>query len=55
VQEVPQFDEELIDVDALGDDQADVERGLEPAAGEDGFFEEGLETGVFVGHGGRRR
>ena len=52
LQEMQQLGEELVDVNALGDDEADVERSLEPAAGEDGFFEERFGGGIFFGHGG---
>ena len=34
-QQVDEFDQEVIDINALGHDQSDVERSLEPAAEED--------------------
>jgi hypothetical protein len=39
VNQVPQLDHEQIDIGALGDDQAQIERRLQPAAPEDEHFE----------------
>jgi len=36
---VPEFDEELVNVNALREDQSEVERRLQPAAPEDDFLE----------------
>ncbi|MNL11296.1 hypothetical protein D3C87_1321270 [compost metagenome] len=44
-QQVPDLDQEVIDVDALRDDQAEVKRQLEPARSEDDAGD-GAERGV---------
>jgi hypothetical protein len=55
-QQVPQLDEEVIDVDTLGQDQSDVERGLQPATQENEAVEGALRgmDGKLV-HGERAR
>ena len=50
VHQVPEFDEELVNIDALRGDQAEVKRRLEPAAGEDGSFEKGFSRAVWTWH-----
>jgi hypothetical protein len=44
----PQFFEEMVDVDPLGDDQTDVERGLEPAAQENKIAQRCQGTGARI-------
>ena len=50
VHQVPEFDEELVNIDALRGDQAEVKRRLEPAAGEDGSFEKGFSRAIWTWH-----
>src|SRR5262245_40869107 len=49
---MPQLNEELVNVNALGGDEADVQRRLQPAAGENGAFEEPFGGAVWYWHAG---